>query len=95
MEEKWNIEYEKRMIFGFLVLISVIYIKTDFMPLNPVFHHSSTPSFHGIRVRQSQRSLASGDETDRADAEKTVERMCQQLLANTVIENYSFEREGK
>ncbi len=29
----------------------------------------------------------------RASAEKTVERMCEQLLANMVIENYSFELE--
>jgi phosphoribosylformylglycinamidine synthase len=30
-------------------------------------------------------------DADRAAAEREVERMCQQLLANTVIESYRFE----
>ena len=33
-------------------------------------------------------------ETDRRKAEAAVERMCQELLANTVIENYAYEITG-
>jgi len=32
--------------------------------------------------------------TDRASAEARVKQMCEKLLANTVIENYSVELEG-
>ena len=32
--------------------------------------------------------------TSAAAARETVERMCRDLLANTVIENYSYEIEG-
>ena len=31
------------------------------------------------------------DETDRAIAQANVEKMCEKLLANTVIENYSID----
>ncbi|MDA1257215.1 MAG: phosphoribosylformylglycinamidine synthase subunit PurS [Chloroflexi bacterium] len=31
------------------------------------------------------------DESDRADAEKRVTEMCEKLLANPVIERYSFD----
>ena len=34
------------------------------------------------------------DATDREVAREEVERMCQQLLANTVIENYAVEIAG-
>ncbi len=51
--------------------------------------------FDGIGdVRQGKYVEIELDETDRATAEKTVERMCEQLLANMVIENYSYELEG-
>jgi len=30
------------------------------------------------------------DSIERAEAQKKLERMCEQLLANTIIENYSF-----
>ena len=33
------------------------------------------------------------DETDRAEAEQSVTKMCQQLLANPVIEDFRFELE--
>jgi len=51
--------------------------------------------FDGIGdVRQGKYVEIELDETDRTAAEKTVERMCEQLLANMVIENYSYELEG-
>lgn len=52
--------------------------------------------FEGVEdVRQGKYIEVELDETDPASAEKTVEQMCEQLLANTVIENYSFELERK
>ena len=50
--------------------------------------------FDGVGdVRQGKYIEVELDESDHASAEKTVERMCQQLLANMVIENYSYELE--
>ncbi|TNE40481.1 MAG: phosphoribosylformylglycinamidine synthase subunit PurS [Alphaproteobacteria bacterium] len=54
-------------------------------------------SLHGlgfdsvIDVRQGKTIELDLKETDREKASEEVERMCQQLLANTVIENYSIE----
>jgi len=42
-------------------------------------------------VRQGKYIEVALDETDAGKARETVERMCKDLLANTVIENYSFE----
>ena len=44
-------------------------------------------------VRQGKYIEVELDDTNRASAEKTVKAMCEQLLANMVIENYSFELE--
>lgn len=50
--------------------------------------------FDGVGdVRQGKYIEVELDGADRASAEKTVERMCEQLLANMVIENYSYELE--
>lgn len=60
-----------------------------------IAHALGSLGFSGIgNVRQGKYIEVELDETDRAAAEKTVERMCEQLLANTVIENYSYELEG-
>ncbi|MGI9386413.1 MAG: phosphoribosylformylglycinamidine synthase subunit PurS [Methyloligellaceae bacterium] len=51
--------------------------------------------FGGVQdVRQGKYIEVELNETDRIAAEETVKRMCEQLLANTVIENYSYELEG-
>lgn len=51
--------------------------------------------FDGVGdVRQGKYIEVELDETDLSAAERTVEKMCEQLLANTVIENYSYELEG-
>ena len=42
-------------------------------------------------VRQGKFIEVALAETDEARARETVERMCKELLANTVIENYSYE----
>ncbi len=48
--------------------------------------------FSGVNdVRQGKLIEVDLDETERQAAEDMVERMCEELLANTVIEDYSFE----
>lgn len=48
--------------------------------------------FDGIEeVRQGKFIEVTLSETDEAKAREQLERMCQELLANTVIENYSYE----
>lgn len=43
----------------------------------------------GVRIgKYIELNLAAADETD---AQKQLDQMCDQLLANTVIENYRFE----
>jgi phosphoribosylformylglycinamidine synthase len=42
-------------------------------------------------VRQGKFIEVKLAETDAARARETVDRMCRELLANTVIENYAFE----
>ena len=51
--------------------------------------------FDGVgEVRQGKYIELELDAADRDSAGKTVERMCEQLLANMVIENYSYELEA-
>ena len=45
-------------------------------------------------VRQGKFIEVELAETDEAKARVTVEKMCRELLANLVIENYSFELAG-
>jgi phosphoribosylformylglycinamidine synthase PurS subunit len=48
--------------------------------------------FQGIEeVRQGKYIEVDLKETDEARARAEVERMCKELLANLVIENYSYE----
>lgn len=55
-------------------------------------HALGTLGFDGVgAVRQGKVIEIELDETDRARAETTVREMCERLLANTVIENYSVE----
>lgn len=52
----------------------------------------SSLGFNGVNdVRQGKYIEVTLTETDEAKARAEVERMCKDLLANTVIENYSFE----
>ncbi|MEQ8585783.1 MAG: phosphoribosylformylglycinamidine synthase subunit PurS [Thalassobaculaceae bacterium] len=54
-------------------------------------HALSTLGFDGVGdVRQGKVIEISLDETDAAKAEADVKAMCERLLANTVIENYSI-----
>lgn len=42
-------------------------------------------------VRQGKYIEVQVKETDRKKAEAAIEKMCASLLANTVVENYSYE----
>ena len=55
-------------------------------------HALGNLGFTGIgEVRQGKFIEIELADTDRAQAHAKVEAMCQQLLANTVIENYAIE----
>ena len=58
-------------------------------------HALESLGFSGIDgVRQGKYIEVKLNETDPQKARDAVERMCKELLANTVIENYAFELEG-
>lgn len=57
-----------------------------------VQHALGSLGFNGIDgVRQGKYIEVDLSETDRDQAHKNVEAMCKDLLANTVIENYSID----
>ncbi|MCP5075079.1 MAG: phosphoribosylformylglycinamidine synthase subunit PurS [Rhodobacteraceae bacterium] len=57
-----------------------------------VRHSLGTLGFDGVTgVRQGKVIELDLAETDAAAAEVTVKKMCEKLLANTVIENYAVE----
>ncbi|MEM8751775.1 MAG: phosphoribosylformylglycinamidine synthase subunit PurS [Pseudomonadota bacterium] len=57
-----------------------------------VRHALGQLGFEGVTgVRQGKLLELDLEETDRAKAEAQVKAMCEKLLANTVIENYSVE----
>ncbi|KAF0225383.1 MAG: phosphoribosylformylglycinamidine [Rhodospirillaceae bacterium] len=57
-----------------------------------VQHALGSLGFGGVNdVRQGKYIELDLAETDPAKARETAELMCKQLLANTVIENYSIE----
>lgn len=58
-------------------------------------HALTTLGFTGVgEVRQGKVIEINLEETDRAKAEADVTAMCERLLANTVIENYSIQIDG-
>jgi phosphoribosylformylglycinamidine synthase PurS subunit len=70
-----------------------ITLKTGVLdPQGEAVHHAlGTLGFGGVNsVRQGKVIMLDLDETDPAKAEANVTAMCEQLLANTVIENYSI-----
>lgn len=55
-------------------------------------HALASLGFEGVNdVRQGKLIEVELSQTDEASARAAVERMCKELLANTVIENYSYE----
>lgn len=60
-----------------------------------VQHALAALGFGGVdEVRQGKYIELDLTETDSAKARESVEKMCRELLANTVIENYTVEIEG-
>ncbi len=71
-----------------------IYLKEGVLdPQGKAVHHAlSTMGFGGVSdVRMGKQVILELKETDEAKAKAEVEKMCETLLANTVIENYTFE----
>lgn len=64
-------------------------------PQGKASHHAlGSLGFVGIKdVRIGKQIVIELDTTDRESAQKEVEQMCETLLANTVIENYTIEIE--
>lgn len=59
-----------------------------------IAHALSALGIDGVEdVRQGKLIEVVLAEKDKARAREVVERMCQELLANTVIENYRYELE--
>ncbi len=59
-----------------------------------VQHALAALGFGGLReVRQGKYIELDLDESDPAKAREAADQMCRQLLANTVIENYSIDLE--
>ena len=57
-----------------------------------IAHALGSLGFAGVEdVRQGKFIEVELAETDRAKAEAALDRMCKDLLANTVIENYRYE----
>lgn len=60
-----------------------------------IAHALGALGFEGVDdVRQGKYIEVKLDEKDEDKARAKVEQMCEQLLANTVIENYSFKLKG-
>ena len=62
-------------------------------PQGKAIEHALTSlGFSGVNeVRQGKYIEVDLAEQDEAGAREQVERICQELLANTVIENYAYE----
>lgn len=58
-------------------------------------HALGSQGYQGVsEVRQGKYIELELDETDPAKARASVEAMCKDLLANTVIENFAIDIEG-
>jgi len=66
-------------------------------PQGKAIEHALTGlGFNGVNdVRQGKYIEVELVETDRGKAGEQIDRMCRDLLANTVIENYAFELEAE
>ena len=60
-----------------------------------IAHALANLGFDGVgEVRQGKYIEIDLDDADPASARDTVEAMCRQLLANTVIENFDIDLDG-
>jgi len=77
-------------------MIARVYVTLKSGVLDPqgeaVKHSLGALGFEGIdKVRQGKIIELQLEHTDKTKAETQVKDMCEKLLANTVIENYSIE----
>lgn len=71
-----------------------VYLKDGVLdPQGKAVHHAlSTMGFGDVNeVRVGKQVILELKSTDEAKAKVEVEKMCETLIANTVIENYTFE----
>lgn len=71
-----------------------VYLKEGVLdPQGKAVHHAfSTMGFNDVKeVRVGKQIILELTAKDEATAKAEVEKMCETLLANTVIENYVFE----
>jgi len=71
-----------------------IYLKDGVLdPQGKAVHHAlKTMGFLGVSdVRMAKQIILELDAANEEEARAGVEKMCETLLANTVIENYTFE----
>ena len=71
-----------------------VYLKEGVLdPQGKAVHHAlSTMGFNDVKeVRVGKQIILELTAKDEATAKAEVEKMCETLLANTVIENYTFE----
>jgi len=71
-----------------------IYLKDGVLdPQGKAVHHAlKTMGFLGVSdVRMAKQIILELDAANEEEARAEVEKMCETLLANTVIENYTFE----
>jgi phosphoribosylformylglycinamidine synthase PurS subunit len=71
-----------------------IYLKEGVLdPQGKAVHHAlSTMGFAGVNsVRMGKQIILELASSDEAKAKAEVEKMCETILANTVIEEYTFE----
>ncbi len=71
-----------------------VYLKDGVLdPQGKAVHHAlSTMGFNDVsEVRVGKQVILELKSTDEVKAKAEVEKMCETLIANTVIENYTFE----
>jgi phosphoribosylformylglycinamidine synthase len=71
-----------------------IYLKEGVLdPQGKAAHHAlDSLGFEGVKdVRIGKQVVVELDQSDRSKAEAEIKEMCEMLLANTVIEDYTIE----
>ena len=71
-----------------------VYLKNDVLdPQGKATHHAlDSMNFSKVEdVRIGKQIIMKLSNTDKEEAYKEVEKMCEELLANTVIEDYTIE----